>query len=141
MSVPRNPTICSVRHMAAKRSPTRVLPTKLHCYSFDTCSSKARLCAANENNVTRRPGKPFYGRPREDLQFPSRGPLIASIRRWIAELISVFTQLISEICAMLSSLKEKTDCNKKKKKLEGNWKIFKKREGRKREFIINCIYL
>lgn len=116
MSVPRNPTICSVRHMAAKRSPTRVLPTKLHCYSFDTCSSKARLCAANENNVTRRPGKPFYGRPREDLQFPSRGPLIASIRRWIAELISVFTQLISEICAMLSSLKEKTDCNKKKKK-------------------------
>lgn len=81
VSVPRNPTVRSVRHMAAKRSPTRVLPTKLHCCSFDTCFFKARLCASNENNVTRRQGKPFYGHPREDLQFLSRGPLIASIRR------------------------------------------------------------
>lgn len=37
--------------------------------------------------------------------------------------------------------KKRLIATKKKKKLEGNWKIFKKREGRKREFIINCIYL
>lgn len=89
MSIPCLPSIHSskshrsVRHMAAESSPTRVLPTKLHCCSFDTCFFKARLCAANENNVTRRPGKPFYGRPREDLQFLSRAPLVASIRRWM----------------------------------------------------------
>lgn len=137
-SIPRNPTVRSVRHMAAE-TLTYAWPSRQNCIvpRSTHVSSKPRLCAANENNVTRRPGKPFYGRPREDLQFLSRGPLVASIRDDACGSRNLFLCLRSwfpQICAMLSSWVEQ-------KNLKEIGKFLNKIEREENLWTTNYIYL
>lgn len=75
-----NTTSCSVHHMATKSSHLRAFPTKLHCYSADTCFLSVLPSSVSKTNVARRPGNPFYGRPYDDLQFLS--PTILVIIDW-----------------------------------------------------------